>query len=148
MINKITDAISEAIYDEFGDGHEIYTEEVEQGLQEPCFAIIPLNLTNDLYRNKRYYRKNPFCIHYFPSTNDKRNECNKVLERLYSCLEYIEIKETVDGQSILNKTMGTNMNAEYTDGVLHFFVNYDMFVYKVEEKEPMDSYDYNTDVKG
>ena len=76
MINKITDAISEAIYDEFGDGHEIYTEEVEQGLQEPCFAIIPLNLTNDLYRNKRYYRKNPFCIHYFPSTNDKRNECN------------------------------------------------------------------------
>ncbi len=30
---------------------------------------------------------------------------------------------------------------------LHFFVNYNMYVEKLEEKTPMDSYDYNTDVK-
>lgn len=148
MINKIIDAISETIYNEFGDDYEIYTESVEQGLKEPCFSIIPLNLTNDLYRNKKYYRENPFCIHYFPSTNNKKNECNKVSERLFDCLEYIKIKEVLDKKEILSKTMGTNMKCECTDDVLHFFVNYNMFVYKVEDKEKMDSYDYDTDVKG
>ena len=39
------------------------------------------------------------------------------------------------------------MNAEYDDGVLHFFVNYDMFVNKIEDAQtPMDSYDYNADI--
>ena len=69
------------------------------------------------------------------------------MEKLYLILEYIEIEEVYDDVKTKSKTMGTKMNAEIDDGVLHFFVNYDMYVNKLEEKTPMDSYDYNTDVR-
>lgn len=148
MINKIVDGISKAINEEFGDDYEIYTEEVEQGLKEPCFSIVCIEPTNNLFRQNKYFRKNPCCIHYFPSSKEKRLECYKVLERLYISMEYIEIEENFENKTIKSKVMGTNMNGVYDDGVLHFFVNYDMYVNKMEEKTiPMNSYDYNTDVK-
>ena len=43
MINEIIDGISVAINTEFGDDYEIYTESIEQGLEEPCFSILCLN---------------------------------------------------------------------------------------------------------
>lgn len=39
MINKVIDGISKAINEEFGDEYNIYTEEIEQGLKEPCFSM-------------------------------------------------------------------------------------------------------------
>lgn len=141
MINKIIDGISEAIFSEFGNDYEIYTESIEQGLKEPCFSIVCLNPTNNLFRDKKYFRQNQFCIHFFPVTQNKKEECNAVIEKLYSCLEYIEIAAN-------GKTMGTNMKSEYSDGILNFFVNFDMYVFKIEESEKMDSYNSKTDVKG
>lgn len=38
-VNLITDAISIALNGEFGDGYTNYTENVKQGLKEPCFFI-------------------------------------------------------------------------------------------------------------
>ena len=148
MINKIIDGISKAINKEFGNSYEIYTEEIEQGLKEPCFSIVCINPTNNLFRQNRYFRQNQFCIHYFPSSKEKRLECQQILEKLYQILEYFEIEEIFEGKTSISKTMGTKMNGKYDDGVLHFFVNYDMYVNKIEEKRtPMNSYDYTTDVK-
>lgn len=148
MINKIISGISKAINEEFGDDYEIYEEEIEQGLKEPCFSIVCVNPTNELFRQTRYFRQNQFCIHYFPSSKNKRTECQEVLERLYSALEYIEIEETFEKNTIKSKTMGTKMNGEFDEGVLHFFINYDMYVNKIEEKETsMDSCGYNTEIK-
>lgn len=148
MINKIIDGISKAINEEFGDDYEIYTEEIEQGLKEPCFSIVCINPRNNLFRQNKYFRQNKFCIHYFPSSKEKRLECQQVLEKLYLILEYIDIEEVFEGVKTTNKTMGTEMNGEYSDGVLNFFVNYDMYVNKLEEKTTsMNSFDYNTDVK-
>ena len=39
MINAIIEAISVALNGEFGDSYEIHMEEIEQGLEEPCFFI-------------------------------------------------------------------------------------------------------------
>ena len=133
MINKIIDGISVAINAEFGDDYEIYTESVEQGLNEPCFSILCLNPTNEQFLGRRYFRKNQF--------EEKNKEINEVRERLFECLELV----TVDG----DLCRGTNMSSETSDGVLSFFVNYDMFMYKMQEGTPtMESYDYSTDVKG
>ena len=141
MINKIIDGISVEINSEFGDPYEIYTESIEQGLKEPCFSILCLNPTISQKLGKRYFRSNQFCIHYFPSSTEPRSECQTVIERLMTCLEIIE----VDGDPV----RGTSMNAEIVDGVLSFFVNYDMFVYKGTVTESaMEGIDYNTDVKG
>lgn len=141
MINKIIDGISIAINSEFDDTYEIYTESIEQGLKEPCFSIICLNPTIEQFLGKRYFRTNQFCIHYFPTFNEPRLECNITSERLFKALEII----TVDGDII----RGTDMNFEYVDGVLNFFVNYDLFVYKDAEDEPfMESVEHSTVVKG
>ena len=141
MINKIIDGITIAINAEFGDDHEIYTENIEQGLKEPCFSILCLNPTIEHFLGRRYFRTNQFCVHYFPSSDDKRFECNEVMERLSDCLETI----TVGGDLI----RGSSIHSEFSEGVLHFFVNYDMFVYKPKEDEPqMEILESKTDVKG
>lgn len=141
MINEIIDGISVAINTEFGDDYEIYTENIEQGLQEPCFSILCLNPTVEQFFGKRYFRTNQFCIHYFPHSNERRSECNAVAERLFNCLEVI----TVDGDPI----RGTSFHSEISDDVLSFFVNYDLFVYRNEgTEEHMEIVKHKTDVKG
>lgn len=141
MINKIIDGISVAINSVFGDGYEINTESVEQGLNEPCFSIVCLNPTVEQSLGKRYFRTNQFCIHYFSGAFEKRADCYAAAEKLFTALEYI----TVDG----DLCRGTGMNSEVEDGVLHFFVNYDMFMFKKTEETPtMETHTHNTDVKG
>ena len=141
MINLIIDAISISINSAFGDGYEIYTESVEQGLKEPCFSIFCLNPTSRLFLGERYFRQNMFCIQYFPSTEEKDAECNDVSESLFDCLEYISIQGDL--------TRGTKMHGELVNGVLNFFINYDMFVYKVKDTTKMGELQRtNTDVKG
>ncbi|WP_392462360.1 DUF6838 family protein [Streptococcus parasuis] len=141
MINKIIDAISISLNSAFGDGYEIYTESIEQGLQEPCFSVFCLNPTNNLFRNNKYFRNNQFCIQYFPSTDEPKAECNTVLEKLFDCMELI----TVNG----DLTRGSRMNGEVVDGVLNFFINYNMFVYKVEvPADKMEVLGIETDAKG
>ena len=141
MINKIKDGISIAINADFGDDYEIYTESVKQGLKEPCFSILCLNPTIQQTLGKRYFRTNQFCIHYFPTSDESQSECNDVAERLFGVLEYI----TVDGDLI----RGTEMHYEVVDGVLSFFVNYDMYVYKnTVNEECMEAFEHKTNVKG
>lgn len=141
MINKLVDGICVAINTQFDDTYEIYTEDIEQGLEEPCFSVLCLNPTIEHFRGKRYFRTNQFCIHYFPSSKEKRSECYEVMDRLFTALEYIN----VDGEP----TNGTEMHGEFVDGVLNFFVNYDMFVYdKTEDADSMETFEHNTIVKG
>lgn len=142
MINSIIGAISISLNADFGDRCKIYKEAKRQGLEEPCFFIQCLNPTEELFFWKRYFRQNQFCVQYFPE--DKlhgKQECYTVAEQLFSCLEYLE----VDGDLV----MGTKMKCEMADGILHFFVNYDLFVYKVAESvSAMEELFSGTSVKG
>ena len=141
MINKMIDGICIAINSEFGADYEIYTETEKQGLTEPCFSVACIKPVMKQFLNKRYFVSNQFCIHYFPSTADKKAECNSVLERLMNALELI----SVDGDTV----RGTAMHGEFADDMLNFFVNYDMFVYQEQAKEPvMETVEYISDVKG
>lgn len=140
-IEKIIDGISEALNTEFGDEYDIYTEDIEQGLNEPCFSIVLLKPSVNQFLGKRYYRTHLFCVHYFPkSTNESKLECFKIEERLMNCLEYI----TVDGDSI----RGKNMFGEISDGVLAFMIEYNMFVNKEQVVESaMETLQQSTDVR-
>lgn len=142
MINAIIEAISMSLNAEFGDRYKIYREVKRQGLQEPCFFIQCLNPTNQLFLNKRYFRTNQFCIQYFPEREErKKEECYAVAERLFQCLEWLEVKEDL--------MMGTQMRYELVNGMLHFFVNYDTFVYKITKNSPfMEEVYSETSAKG
>jgi hypothetical protein len=141
MIKEIIDGISVAINDEFGDGYDIYTESIEQGLITPSFSILCLNPTIEHFRDKRYFRTNQFCIHYFPGSNQPKEECYEVFDRLYKALETITIDDDL--------CRGTEIHSEIDDDVLSFFVNYDMYVYKdVVAEDNMESVDYDNNLKG
>ena len=143
MINSIIEAISVALNSEFGEDYNIHIEEPEQNFKKPCFFIFCLKPTNELFFGKRYFRTNQFCIQYFPATSAKQRDCNDVAERLYECLEYI----VTDGED--KPIRGTKMKYEIANGILHFFVNYDLFVYKVAESVPvMEEVSFETSMKG
>lgn len=138
MLNKIITGISQALDAEFNSENEeyiIHTENVEQGLEEPCFFIFSLNPSSKQLVGNRYERKYPFDIHFFPDTelvdgiSTINNQLNEVTERLFTALEYI----TVDNSLV----RGTSINAEIVDNVLHFFINFNMIVKK--ETEPIDT---------
>lgn len=140
MTNSIIEAISTTLDAEFGEGYEIHMEEIRQGLKTPCFFIVSLNPTAELFLGKRYFKTNNFCIQYFPQSDKIRRECNEVAERMNWCLEYI----TVSG----DKCRGTKMHHEVVDDILNFFVNYDFFVYKREVSELMGDMESHSTVKG
>lgn len=140
MINAIIAGISQALDKEFGC--KIYTEEKRQGLEEPCFFLSVLNPSSTLFIGQRYSRKEAFCIQYLPKSEMlPREECYAAAERLYRCLELIE----VDGVLV----RGAKMKYEVIDDVLHFFVNYDRIVRRNSEELPsMDEIFGKIETKG
>lgn len=130
MINSIVDGIIAAVKTAY-PSCDVYTEQVEQGFEPPCFFVRPVNPEIKQFLGKRYYRQHLFAVHYFPALEDSRAEINTVIEKLYLYLEYI----TADGDPL----RGTNMRTEISDDVLVFFVNYDLFVHKMNiETDPME----------
>jgi hypothetical protein len=140
MINQIVEAVSLALNSEFGDGYKIYTEEVEQEMENPCFFVISSAPKKRIFRGRKYFRTNTFCIQYIPAAEDIQTECNRVIERLFSCLEYIRMDAAL--------IRGKKMEPEVKDGVLYFFVNYDFFVYEKKEMEKMGEVLTKVGVKG
>lgn len=135
MIDKLIVGISQALHGEFGDGYAVYSELVTQGLKEPCFIVRCINPTDKIFRGKRYERRNQFVVNYFPSSEAAYAEINEVIERLNDCLEHI----TVEG----NQIRGVDTSNQTEDGVLHYFVSYNFFGYKMEETTPMEEYTYS-----
>ncbi|WLD27659.1 hypothetical protein CDIFMA2_15410 [Clostridioides difficile] len=131
MLNNIIDGISVKLDKSFGESYTIYSEDVEQGINEPCFFIVHINSSKALYPNGRELKKNSFDVHYLPRSKDKNFEINEIAEMLLEELEYIEI----DGDLV----RGTNMNFEIIDNVLHFFVDYNYFTIKSNNTDKMDT---------
>ena len=134
MINKIMDGISIKLNQVFGDGKEIYADkDVQQGLKEPCFFIAVLNPSQNQMIGSRYFREHPFDVHYFPKTKGNNIELHEVGSELFDALEYI----TLPNDDLVR---GTSMRYEVVSGVLHFFVNFNMFVEKEQPFDPMEEF--------
>jgi hypothetical protein len=141
MLKEIIDGIAIRLNQEFGDDFAIYTESVEQGLNEPCFFIFMLQPSQEQVIGKRYFRQQPFDVHYFPSTKDKNSEIVDVIDRMQDCLEYIQV-----GSDTLR---GTSINFEVVGGILHCFVNYNMYVIKqADPEDPMETIQVESTTKG
>lgn len=127
-IPAIVDGISRKLDAAF-QGVTIYADEsVEQGLDTPAFFIAVLSPSRSPQLGPRYRALNPFDVHYFPAVDGSNMELLEVAERLMGELEYIEVQG--------NPVRGTNMSYELVDGVLHFFVNYNLTGRKVVPEVP------------
>jgi len=130
VIQAIIDGIVAGLLAAFPDV-KVYTEQVKQGLTEPCFIVRCLNPANEQFLWNRYRRTNLFTVQYIAeSATDANEERYEVLDTLYRALEYIAVKGDL--------VRGTGMRGEFFDGVLTFFVNFNMFVKVESEIEPME----------
>lgn len=128
MINDIIDGIAVKLHQAFGSEYTLYKEDIPQGFKEPCFSILHLQSDNTGKLPVRYLRHNAFDIHFFPkNTNEKKSEMYRIGECLFLALEYIYVLD--------NLVRGNKMRYEIVDGVLHFFVNYDVYVKKQTDEE-------------
>ncbi len=141
MINRIMESIGISLHAAFGDDYAIYTESVEQGLQEPCFFPSCIRSAVQLFPGDRFLMENMFCIQYIPVDKDReREECNAVAERLYPCLACIAVAGDV--------LRGVRRRHEVVDGVLHFYVNYSAFVCSPATLNAMEEVSECITVKG
>ena len=127
MQRETVEAISRNLYREFGVGYKIYPDIPKQGLEEPCFYIHPLSVKHEQKLGTAYRREQSFDIHYFPKEEQPSKELSDTEEQLYSCMEYITLGEKL--------YRGKEMKAEVRDGVLHFMVDYDIPLRKMEEPD-------------
>ncbi len=139
MINDIIDGILKVLFEYFGDGFKYYTESVEQGFKEPCFSIESISPSVTQKLNNRYLSENKFVINYFPNKKDSKKEINTISEQLFEVLEYIAVNGSV--------VRGTKMSTQISDGVLLFFVNYDLFRIKEKIVEPMEELESKERIK-
>ena len=139
MLNEIVNGIGLKLSKSF-NGIDIHKEELEQGFEEPSFFIDLLNTSEKQIIGNRYLRSYLFDIVYFPKKKSSE-EIFEVLDKLYSVLEYIELD---DGTLI----RGIERSSREEDRILHFFITYEMFIYKLDEEKPkMKKLDVNNGLK-
>jgi hypothetical protein len=134
MLNEIIEGVAMKLYGAFGDGYEIHRNDVKQGLVEPCFLIAPLSPSLQPLIGRRYLERNPLDVHYFPAWGDSTTDTFRVAATLQDCLEFI----TLPDGDILH---GTGMSYEVEDGVLHFFVSFNLILKKPTDNPPMETLD-------
>lgn len=133
MVDKIIKAISKTLNQVFGDDFEIYfSKDVQQGLKEPCFFIALMGSSRIRRIGVRYRMFNSFDVQYFPKIKLGNIEMIGVAEQLLDALEFIQLS---DGDLV----QGTAMNFSIQDGVLHFFVDYNMFLKKEVALDEMET---------
>ena len=142
MLNEIMDTVTGRLYELFGDGYTIYTDSVKQGLEEPCFFVQFLEPSEKPMIGRRYFRRTDMCIQYMPGDIPQiSGELNRVSDILMDGMEYI----TLSGSGLL---CGTDRSHRAEEGVLTFFVSYNMFIVKQEPQEAsMEELETNTQLR-
>lgn len=118
MIDGIIEAMATTIAGLYPDC-TIYTEPVEQDLQEPAFYIHCINVDQSDLIARRFRQSMPFEVVYFP--REGLSEINNTLPTLLVYLRQITLK---NGQRL----NGRNIKGQIIEGILRIFVDYDITV--------------------
>lgn len=128
MLNELVGAVARAVKEAFPEA-AVYDEEVEQGIVAPAFSVRLVRARQELFRGRRYLKRNTVNVVYFPPGEGRQQDCQVVQERLFQALEVVR---AADGL-----LRGANFEAHGQDGVLVVVVDYDFFVDRVEMEEVM-----------
>jgi hypothetical protein len=138
MVNDLINGISIKLNQVFG--YEIYSKNVEQGLEPPCFFIKALNPSRKQMIGNRYYLEVPFDVHYFPSVRGNNDELDEVGTSLFNDLEYINLLNGVPASNKYAK-------AKFPDSRSN---NLKIIITIIEEEDDEEQYNvittYNDDV--
>ena len=74
MTEGLLIGITQALDEEFGPDMSIYTDDIEQGIETPCFLVTDLISTEEQILGSRYERRYPFMVQYFPKERHQIKE--------------------------------------------------------------------------
>ena len=130
MVTSVVNAVTKQLGTTFGTTYRYYVEDIEQGVEKPCFHVAP-RIT--LQRSKSpvlYDRTVPIVVHYFSgSSNNLRNDCYSLGEQVVECLEYLPL----NGMTL----RGEDISWQMVDDVLQVFITYRFTT--TRETEKLDS---------
>lgn len=143
--NIVINAISKKLNSTFNneqDTYKIYRNQVVGEMEEPCFFIHQLQVTQTKVRRN---------IYRFRFIMDVRYHSNVDISRIYEDLDLMGIKllDTLDSLYIneqLTKIEGNMLYCEKQNNVLHTFVNYELLGTKEELIDLMKNLDLKEDV--
>lgn len=127
--NMVLDGITLALRTAYPDS-QIESSAIEQGLTPPAFIVLLVSAEQVARTGQRYKRLPRFDILYFPKKG--REECYAIADELCSVLELI----TLPSGDMLR---GTDMSFEVSEGVLHFLVSYNHFIYRKADETMMEN---------
>lgn len=128
-VNQLVDGLSLTLREAFPDIENLYIEQVPQGFTKPCFLLRLIN-ADEVQRLGNWWRENVmvtyhmadymFEIRYHTDELDKNQRCYGMAEKLYTLL--FNFKKM--------RLWGSDMNYEVSDNVLHYFVTYQVSLYR------------------
>ncbi len=140
MVNRFLNAITEALHAEFGDGYDIHTEDVPQGLDPPCFIVTMITPNRTKQTHVTYRQSVLFTVQYFPEDEENyRNEIHEVISRLDECLEYITVDWEIDSTTFHKPTLTETTDVNITDGVLSYILRVEDVAFRREDGDLMES---------
>lgn len=137
MILSILAGISQKLRQDF-PGMRVYRDDVEQGLEPPCFLVQLLEPSRAQMVGQWWRQEQLFCVQFFPKTG-KNTELYEVGGALFATLETVPLPD--------GGLHGTGLRFEVADGVLHFFVSYTAFLRRRERQEHMETLHLQENVK-
>lgn len=142
VINEVVIGMATKINKIYNKKYPIHTDSEEQGLDKPCFFIKYLNgdENREIGLQDRFYKdKLNFVIIGYTQDGDTEI-LNDMIDNLYE-LEYIELTD----KTLLR---AHKLHPKIEDGVLHFFIDYEIFIKKDDATTiKMDNYDLTGEVK-
>lgn len=127
IVTDISNGISKALYEL--TGAPIYVGFSHQNTIFPCYVVEMISSSQkDELRTLKQREYTYDILYFYDETGDIEDEESlcEIAEAMYSALEFIDVGNY--------KAFGRNMNYRITDGVLHFFVTYTVFVDRVPQK--------------
>lgn len=128
-VNKIVGAVAAALKSRFG--LKVYQDQVEQGLETPCFYLALLSAGMTPVPGKGTELSVLLDVHYFPGTDGDHAETAEMAASLLQALSVIPMP----GGGALR---GTGRQAEEADGVLHGTVRYTVLLKEAGEIPEME----------
>lgn len=127
MIQEMVQAMTQAIYTVAPD-IPIYDAQTEQPFKVPCFHIVLKAMNQKKNLGNRYQQTYSYDVRYYPAENiGAEVDVRRIQELAVDALEWIEVS---------NKPVkGLDIRAEYAEGMLHVFVDYQVSVIEVGDPD-------------
>lgn len=128
MIQGIKQGILDKLYALYGDEKSYLYDEQEQGFEPGSFWVIETSGAQEQVVGQRYLRTEHIDVRYYGTEAGGTAELHGIADALTDALEYV-----TDDEGLVR---GENMNYQIEDGVLHFFVDYRVHLWKQKERVP------------